>query len=56
MPARAGKSYPLNNKVTATRRLMSLFNDKPSADAPALIAGMTGIPGEDLATFLQQQE
>ena len=41
------------NKVSAARRLMSIFGAKPSAeDAPALTAGMTSGLGEGFAGLL----
>ena len=44
----AGRSYPLN-KVSASRRLMNLFNVNAPAGEP-LTAGMTG--GESFADLL----
>ena len=49
---RTGTTYPLN-KVSAARRLVSFIYAKPSADKPALVAGMTGTDGEDFTELLR---
>ena len=49
--AHAGRTYPLNKKAPATRRLLAVSESTPKP-APVLMAGMTAGHGEDFAELL----